>query len=195
MPSSIWFFSVLDLCTSLARLHLYGLNWLPFILYLAICLVPFRWDSFGHFVRFGIRSGFGRFILLSHFLGSYPLFSCSRHDRNAKKRGLAEKLEVGSWQISADGREYVESGGKPKAEPKAETDRPKPEPTETAEFVPSQAHLFRTEGERLGVGRGKGEIKLDAIVNYVRRIANLDDLNSVWNALTEMAVANDVKKR
>ena len=47
----------------------------------------------------------------------------------------------------------------------------------------------------MGFGSRKGDIKLDAVVNYVERIANLDDLSSVWNALTEMGVANDVKKR
>jgi len=66
---------------------------------------------------------------------------------------------------------------------------------ETGETVPSQADLFKTEGQRLGIGSRKEDIKLDAIVTYVERIADLDDLNSVWNALTEMGVANDIKKR
>ena len=66
---------------------------------------------------------------------------------------------------------------------------------ETTENIPSQADLFRPIGEKLGVGRGKGEVRLDAIIYYVQRTANLDNLNSVWNALTEMGVANDVKKR
>ncbi|MBU1066944.1 hypothetical protein KKE60_04120, partial [Patescibacteria group bacterium] len=61
--------------------------------------------------------------------------------------------------------------------------------------VPSQADLFRSIGENLGVGAKKGDVRLDAIIYYVQRTTNLDDLSSVWNALTEMGVANDVKKR
>ena len=63
------------------------------------------------------------------------------------------------------------------------------------ETVPSQADLFRGIGERLGVGTKKGDIRLDAITYYVQRTADLDNLSSVWNALTEMGIANDVKKR
>jgi hypothetical protein len=70
-----------------------------------------------------------------------------------------------------------------------------PKAPETAETIPSQSDIFRREGELLGVGVKKGEIHLDTIVKWVQRTANLDDLSSVWNALTEMNVANDVKKR
>ena len=42
--------------------------------------------------------------------------------------------------------------------------------------VPSQADLFRSVGERLGIGGKKGEIY------YVQRRADLDNLNSLWNA-------------
>jgi predicted transcriptional regulator len=66
---------------------------------------------------------------------------------------------------------------------------------EVTEAIPSQADLFRSIGERLGVGKGKGEVRLDAIIYYVSKTADLDDLNSVWNALAEMAVDNNVKKR
>ncbi|GAI33737.1 unnamed protein product, partial [marine sediment metagenome] len=66
---------------------------------------------------------------------------------------------------------------------------------EITETVPSQADLFKAEGQRIGFGTRKGDIKLDAVVTYVERVADLDDLSSVWNALTEMGVANDVKKR
>lgn len=110
----------------------------------------------------------------------------------SKKRGLAVKLDDGSWKITAGGRDYVESGGQPKAEPKAE---PKPKPTEVSDAVPSQADLFTGIGERLGVGGRKGDVKLETIIYYVQRTADLDNLSSVWNALTEMGVANDVKKR
>ena len=57
-------------------------------------------------------------------------------------------------------------------------------------IVPSQADLFRAIGEKLGVGAKKGDIRLDAITYYVQRTANLDNLSSVWNALTEMGAAN-----
>ena len=130
----------------------------------------------------------------------------------SKRRGLAVKLDDGSWEITTGGRDYVESGGQPKAEPTAETKaesiaesaaesaaepkaEPKAEPTEVGEAVPSQADLFTGIGERLGVGGRKGDVKLEAIIYYVQRTADLDNLSSVWNALTEMGVANDVKKR
>ncbi len=107
------------------------------------------------------------------------------------KRGLAKKLDDGSWQITSEGRDYVESGGQPKAEAKLK-------PTETIEIsetVPSQSDLFKGIGEHLGVGARKGDVKLEAIMYYVQRTADLDNLTTVWNALTEMGVANDVKKR
>ena len=59
----------------------------------------------------------------------------------------------------------------------------------------TQADLFRSIGEKLGVGSRKGDIRLDAITYYVQRTADLDNLTSVWNALTEMGVASDVRKR
>ena len=44
--------------------------------------------------------------------------------------------------------------------------------------------------------RGKQEgTPLDAIIYYIQRTANRDNLTSVWNALTEMGIANDMKKR
>jgi len=94
------------------------------------------------------------------------------------KRGLAEKVADGSWQITSDGRNYVESGGQPKAEPKPEP-KPKPtEPTEISDTVPSQADLFRSIGENLGVGAKKGDVRLDALIYYIQRTADLDNLNS-----------------
>ena len=72
----------------------------------------------------------------------------------SKKRGLADKLDDGSWKITAGGRDYVESGGQPKAEPKAE---PKPTPTEVSDAVPSQADLFRSIG---GQGTSPGVLLL-----------------------------------
>jgi len=68
----------------------------------------------------------------------------------SKKRGLAEKLDDGSWQITADGREYIESGGEPKPEPK-------PKPTEGEEIIPSQSDLSRSIAERLSIAVDRGE--------------------------------------
>ncbi len=70
-----------------------------------------------------------------------------------------------------------------------------PKPPETTVTFPSQSDLFKKEGELLGVGGKKGEIQLDTIVKWVERTANLDDLSSVWNALAEMNVASNVRKR
>jgi len=52
-------------------------------------------------------------------------------------------------------------------------------PPETGPTLPSEADLFRREGEGLGVGMKKGNVPLDAIIYYVQRTANLDDLNLI----------------
>ncbi|MBA7664784.1 hypothetical protein ES703_72847 [subsurface metagenome] len=109
-----------------------------------------------------------------------------------KERGLADTEGEGQWKITAEGREWLESGG---GKAPGKTDEGK----EPAVTIPTQADLFRDIGERLriGIGRsGKQEgTPLDAIIYFTQKTANLDDLSSVWNALTEMGVANDVKKR
>ncbi|GAJ02109.1 unnamed protein product, partial [marine sediment metagenome] len=136
--------------------------------------------------------------------------NAGRYLSDMGKSGLVKKPDKKKsfYEITDKGREYL-------ANPPEETEEEKPEGTTgerhgraaqristediteeiTEATVPSQADLFRAEGQRLGVGTRKGDIKLDAIVNYVERVANLDNLSSVWNALTEMGVANDVKKR
>ena len=129
------------------------------------------------------------------------------------KGGLAQKPDEKKslWLITDKGRKYIENPPvpsvrplQPTLEPLTPTDRsdhppepplPVPPGEEQPDTVPSQADLFRAEGERLGFGSRKGDIKLEAVVTYVERTADLDDLSSVWNALTEMGVANDVKKR
>ena len=90
-----------------------------------------------------------------------------------KERGLAESEEEGQWKITAEGREWLESdGGK-------ETGK-KDERKETAETVPTQADLFRDIGERLRIGIGRGGKQegtpLDAIIYYVQRTADFDNL-------------------
>ena len=85
----------------------------------------------------------------------------------------------------------------PQTPPQTPSQTPSEEPPEreTAKTIPSQSDLFRNEGDLLGVGAKKGSISLDVIVQWVERTADLDDLLSVWNALGEMGVASDVKKR
>lgn len=116
------------------------------------------------------------------------------------KAGFSEKTdeEQNLWAVTDKGAEYLDKiGAKPLSQPIVTSPVVgiTPETPETVSTVPSQADLFRKEGELLGIGVKKGGISLDVIVKWVERTANLDDLNSVWNALTEMGVANDVKKR
>ncbi len=106
-----------------------------------------------------------------------------------KERGLADTEGEGQWRITDEGRKRVESLGQKES-------RSKEEPKEVTEVtVPSQADLFKAEGALIGVGGKKGSLSLDVIVKWVERTAELDDLGSVWNALTEMGIANDVKRR
>ena len=113
------------------------------------------------------------------------------------KGGLAEKpnKKESLWLITDKGRETIENpptnwvenltgetsggnlGGKP--------------PTIT---LPSRADSFKEIGEHLGIGT-RGDIKLEAIIYYIQRTADMEDLDAVWNALTEMGVVSDVKKR
>ena len=109
-----------------------------------------------------------------------------------KERNLAEPAGEGQWRITPEGRECIEGGVEGE---RGEREGEKEKGRETSETIPSQSDLFRSIGEKLGVGSRKGDIRLDAIIYYLQRTADLDKLTSVWNALTEMAVASDVKKR
>lgn len=112
------------------------------------------------------------------------------------KTGLVEKTgeEQNLWAVTEKGTEYLSNlGNQPASQP--QVTGPVPQPPETISTVPSQTDLFRSIGENLGVGAKKSDVRLDALIYYIQRTANLDDLGSVWNALTEMGVANDVKKR
>jgi len=111
-----------------------------------------------------------------------------------KERGLAGPAGEGQWRITPEGREWIEDGAEGE-KGEREGEKGKGKGRETIETVPSQSDLFRSIGEKLGVGSRKGDIRLDAITYYVQRTADLDNLTSTWNALTEMGVANDVKKR
>jgi hypothetical protein len=134
-----------------------------------------------------------------------------KHLQKLKKLGLAELVDKRekTWQITEEGNEIADNIELPKVPPTTPpttasttvsttaTTIPSTTPPEqeTVEAIPSQADLFRSIGEKLGVGAKKGEVALSAIIYYVSKTADLDDLNSVWNALTEMGVDNNVKKR
>ena len=111
------------------------------------------------------------------------------------KEGKVANPEKGFWQIEAEEKLEVDKQIAQEAGSKELEQEPGKPPGETAGTIPSQSDLFRSIGEKLGVGSKKGDIRLDAITYYVQRTANLDNLTSVWNALTEMGTAADVKKR
>jgi len=120
-------------------------------------------------------------------IGESPL-NVGKDLHSLKERGLAGSEGEGQWRITTAGRERIE-GSEPKETGRKEREK------ETTETIPSQSDLFKSIGEKLGVGSRKGDIRLDAVTYYVQRTADLDNLTSVWNALSEMGVANDVKKR
>jgi len=72
-------------------------------------------------------------------------------------------------------------------------------PTDKAQVVfPSQADTFSSIGERLGFEKGVSDQKkpsLESVVEYVRSLANMDDLDSVESVLTELGISPDVRKR
>ncbi len=129
-----------------------------------------------------------------------------------EKSGMADKPDKGKslYKITARGRETLENPPdkwvyKSRRETPPHTPPPGTPPGAPSGvplgalpeeiIIPSQSDLLRSIGENLGVGSRKGDIRLDTITFYVQQTANLDNPTSVWNALTEMGVANDVKKR
>ena len=124
-------------------------------------------------------------------IGEKPI-DVGRHLGELLKAGYAEKTNEAEnlWAVTEGGAEYLATIEESTVSQSRVTGPVPAPPT-----VPSQADLFRGICERLGVGTKKGDIRLDAIIYYVQRTADLDNLSSVWNALTEMGVANDVKKR
>jgi hypothetical protein len=63
----------------------------------------------------------------------------------------------------------------PATEEKSKTEKGDP-------AIPSQADLFRSIAEQLSISKQKDGTPLTAVVCYVERTADLDDLNSLWNA-------------
>jgi hypothetical protein len=99
---------------------------------------------------------------IAEILGESAL-NVGRDLHDLKKRGIAETEGEGLWKLTDDGREWLESG--------ASKVKVKPSKGEISGTVPLQSDLFRSIGERLGVGAKKGEVRLDAIIYYVQRTA------------------------
>jgi hypothetical protein len=71
-------------------------------------------------------------------------------------------------------------------------------PTDKKVVFPSQADTFSSIGERLGFEKGVSDQKkpsLESVVEYVRSLANMDDLDSVESVLTELGLSPDIRKR
>jgi len=125
------------------------------------------------------------------------------------KGGLAQKPDEKKslWLITDKGKKYIENPPVPSAGPLAgPSARPsagpsaRPSAEETPDTgVPNQADILQYYGEKLRVGIGRGGktegTPLDAIIFFVQQTADLNDLNSVWNAFTKMAVPSDIKRR
>jgi hypothetical protein len=128
-------------------------------------------------------------------------FQVGRQLKDKVQQRLVDKTVEGRtsyYQINENGRQWVEAERERIASIPSEQEEPPaaapaaaapaagaPAAKVEAEItVPSQTDILREVGERLGVGRKKGDIRLDAITYYVQRTANLDNLSSVWNALT-----------
>lgn len=121
------------------------------------------------------------------------------------KGGLASKPDEKQslWLITDKGKKYIEHPlvllagplGRPSGGPSGG-----PLAGQTTDVgVPNQADVLRYYGEKLHVGIARGGKQegtpLDAIIFFVQETADLNDLLSVWNALSKMAVPGDVKKR
>jgi len=81
-----------------------------------------------------------------------------------KERGLAGSEGEGEWVITPEGREKSEANVEGKREGWGKGSE---KGKETGETVPSQADLFRSIGENLGVGAKKGGVPLDALIYYL----------------------------
>jgi len=64
--------------------------------------------------------------------------------------------------------------------------------------LPSQADTFRSIGERLGFEKSvsdKRELSLRTVIDYVRNLADMDDLDSIERTLIELNVPKDIRSR
>ena len=89
--------------------------------------------------------------------------------RREREKGLSLlKLDGACDRVCATTRESTEDAegkgeGKGKGKETGKT---------TFETVPSQADVFKSEGQLIGFGSRKGDIKLNVVVRYVERIAD-----------------------
>jgi len=133
---------------------------------------------------------------IAHMIGETPLSTGNALFRLGEG-GFAEKPNKKKplWVITDKGREILED---PPAywltnTSKKESEKESiPKPPDIT--LPSLGDNFKEIGEHLGIGT-RGDVKLDAIMYYLQRTADMEDLDTIWNALTEMGVVSDVKKR
>jgi len=59
---------------------------------------------------------------------------------------------------------------------------PEEKETEVEPAITSQSDIFRSVAEQLSISKQKDGTPLTAVVCYLQRTADLDDLNSLWNA-------------
>jgi len=128
-------------------------------------------------------------------------------------KGLAQKpdKEKNLYLITSEGRQTLENPPgswlhKPLQEtPPQETPSQKsPSGTPPSgslageSTIPSQADIFKSIGERLGFAKSvsdKRELSLGTVVDYVRSLADMDDLDSIERNLIEQNVPKDIRTR
>jgi len=137
---------------------------------------------------------------IGNYIGETPL-NVGHDLYELRKGGLAEKPDKKKslWLITDRGRETMENPPSswvitPTEDPQEETSEGKLGRKLPDVTLPSRGDNFKEIGEHLGIGT-RGDIKLDAVIYYLQQTADMEDLDSVWNALTEMGVVSDVKKR
>jgi len=139
------------------------------------------------------------------------------------KRELVEKPDkkTNRYQITQKGEGYLAN---PPKEPEVKKEKPPATPPATPPappavppavpppatppatppgkekvVFPSQADTFSSIGERLGFEKGgvsdQKKPSLESVVEYVRSLANMDDLDSIESVLTELGLSADVRKR
>ena len=123
-------------------------------------------------------------------------------------KGLAQKpdKEKNLYLITSEGRQTLENP--PDSwlhKPLQETPPQKPPPGTPPSgslagesTIPSQADIFKSIGERLGFAKSvsdKRELSLGTVVDYVRSLADMDDLDSIERNLIEQNVPKDIRTR
>jgi len=89
-------------------------------------------------------------------------------------KSTEEGTEVSTEESTQKGTE-VSPPQPPVPEEKTKTEKGDP-------AIPSQADIFQSVAEQLSISKQKDRTPLSAVVYRVQRTADLDDLNSLWNA-------------